>query len=1174
MARWPNSAVSITRPICVAACLALTAAASGPVVAQSKRPALPENARTALDAIEPIPEFPEKKGNATLVRPDELSNTERRAWRDAESRFADGRWQDAAEKLKPLIDQHAGFAEGCVLRARCRARMGNAQKAAADLAAAIAVDPLNIAAHELAGETALLAGDKATAIYEFRLAIMADPVDATSADRALATLFLARTLEAEGYLSAAADLYSQFLDVTSDMSPEMRRNDRLREMVETTPPELRRRIAAIRARLGDETQAADAWQRIVKERGDDAKAWRELAQAQAKGGDADAAFKSLTRYLELARLGAGALVELDALCDLMPSVADCEARSERVIRKLDDADLSIFWVRQQIKADHVKKATPMLEAAAASHPERADLRFLLAELRAKTADMPAAYEELVAGCRVSADPTAQVLEMLRTEKSIDLSSLIDEGKAHVASHPDDAMSRLVYATLLIANKQPEAAIKQLLQDQGEAQRSGAAWTALGEAYINQLKWGAAQDAVKKAIAVGAKSQHVYYLKGVVHDALNEDAKAIEAYEKAGQLDPTKTDAFMGLAGLAERNGDRRTAENVYRQILSDVDPDCAAAMERLIVYYMNTAQFKEAQRLFAEFQKRHPDSPAFVRCSAMIDLLSADDKSADDRLETYLGTLRSILKTHPDNAQTYIELAKTYIAVNRLDEALTELRSAVRVDPKSIKALELEADVDAKLLNFADAETVIDRLLKFRPRDVRYLQSKLDYASSRGDSDKTIDMLRELVGRDDLSAYRDRFTLQLVQELRGADRFDEAVDASKRWLEAKPNDYLRRNLYLENLTLAGRHDEAIALARQYHEAAPNDRLAQIQLLANLQGAHRSPEAIRLAMKWLAANPSDFDLTAAIVRLCWSTHQWDDAIEICKSAIDGGDDRPQYERLLGQTLLHAKRYDELIDLRREQVRIRQLLMDNAEGTPNEAQFAYDVHQANYQLINAMVEAGRFEAAERLALSLLSPRLASDQRRDQLYIVDLQNIMSEIYRRSGQKAKAIESLEAIYKRMPQDGGANNNLAYTLADAGQQIERAEKLVRYALSQNPSSSANLDTLGWVLYKEERFKEAVYYLRRALREANFDDPVIFDHLADALYRMDDTAGAKHAWEKALSYCDPTDDPPPRTERVELYGTVKAKLDALNGGERVETAPLAKNTGARLKPSVQGANAE
>jgi len=325
----------------------------------------------------------------------------------------------------------------------------------------------------------------------------------------------------------------------------------------------------------------------------------------------------------------------------------------------------------------------------------------------------------------------------------------------------------------------------------------------------------------------------------------------------------------------------------------------------------------------------------------------------------------------------------------------------------------------------------------------------------------------------------------------------------------------------------------------------------------LQGARRTTEALQLALGWLADKPADTEMTFAVVRLCWTARQWDDAIEVARAAMEETDQPARFESLLSQTLQHARRFDEVIELRRARVRRTERLLEQAAGGAHELTLALEYRQANYMLIATLTAAGKFVEAERLIDSLLTPVSHANTGLDLAYAIDLRNTLSEIYRQTDRMDQAIEQLEIIYDLVPQDATANNNLSYTLADTGRQIGRAEKMVRFALSQNPDSSAALDTLGWVLYKRGEFGDAAYYLRRALRAAEFVDPVILDHLGDAMFRRGDHKEAVRLWRRAVEQCDPDGDPPPPKDRLDLHGVVAAKLEAHANGESPQLAPLA-----------------
>ena len=58
-------------------------------------------------------------------------------------------------------------------------------------------------------------------------------------------------------------------------------------------------------------------------------------------------------------------------------------------------------------------------------------------------------------------------------------------------------------------------------------------------------------------------------------------------------------------------------------------------------------------------------------------------------------------------------------------------------------------------------------------------------------------------------------------------------------------------------------------------------------------------------------------------------------------------------------------------------------------------------------------------------------------------------------------------------PRHAAANNDLGYSWADQGKNLDRAESIIRLAVEEEPDNESFLDSLGWVLYKRTKFGEA-----------------------------------------------------------------------------------------------------
>lgn len=99
--------------------------------------------------------------------------------------------------------------------------------------------------------------------------------------------------------------------------------------------------------------------------------------------------------------------------------------------------------------------------------------------------------------------------------------------------------------------------------------------------------------------------------------------------------------------------------------------------------------------------------------------------------------------------------------------------------------------------------------------------------------------------------------------------------------------------------------------------------------------------------------------------------------------------------------------------------------------------------------------------------------------------------------GRDQEAAASLERALEQRPDDPGLANAIAYALAKAGKELERAEALVREALEAEPDNADYLDTLGWVLCRRGDPSQGMEALRKASEASGGAVEEIEGHLAE-----------------------------------------------------------------------------
>jgi tetratricopeptide (TPR) repeat protein len=142
------------------------------------------------------------------------------------------------------------------------------------------------------------------------------------------------------------------------------------------------------------------------------------------------------------------------------------------------------------------------------------------------------------------------------------------------------------------------------------------------------------------------------------------------------------------------------------------------------------------------------------------------------------------------------------------------------------------------------------------------------------------------------------------------------------------------------------------------------------------------------------------------------------------------------------------------------------------------------------------------------------------------------LSSVYVEMKDIDKAAEQLKTLLNKDPDNPTYNNDLGFIWADHDKNLEESEKMIRKAIESErkqmekkfpdmkpeeiKDNASFLDSLGWVLFKQKKFKEGKTYLLRAIEDENGQNIEIYDHLADCLMELGEKKEAVETWKKGL----------------------------------------------------------
>ncbi|MDP9052448.1 MAG: tetratricopeptide repeat protein [Acidobacteriota bacterium] len=160
-----------------------------------------------------------------------------------------------------------------------------------------------------------------------------------------------------------------------------------------------------------------------------------------------------------------------------------------------------------------------------------------------------------------------------------------------------------------------------------------------------------------------------------------------------------------------------------------------------------------------------------------------------------------------------------------------------------------------------------------------------------------------------------------------------------------------------------------------------------------------------------------------------------------------------------------------------------------------------------------------------------------------------LRGEMYDRQKMYDKAEAEFRKALAIDAQNAGVLNYLGYMLADRGEKLPEALKMIRQAVDLEPQNGAYLDSLGWAYFKAGQYPQAEENLRKANERIN-TDPTVHDHLGEVYEKTGNLKMAVAQWERSMTeyaHSLPADADPEDVQKVQhKLENARVKLAKVN----------------------------
>ncbi|MFQ5700883.1 MAG: tetratricopeptide repeat protein [Acidobacteriota bacterium] len=236
------------------------------------------------------------------------------------------------------------------------------------------------------------------------------------------------------------------------------------------------------------------------------------------------------------------------------------------------------------------------------------------------------------------------------------------------------------------------------------------------AAIEEGRWEDAVEPARKAVADDPDDATAQRWLGAALLKTNDLAGAAAALKKAHELDPTIVGLNFDLGTLYIQKGRLMQAIPYFEQE-NELVPDTPAVLQNLGKLYVDTEQYAKAAEVYDQLVDLEPDK---IEHYGMLASVYKKMGKTDKERETYermgeqdpsgmafynLGTLmfnkdemqqaatayQKAIEQSPDNGLAHYQLALTYIHLTKFKEAIAELETFIKLEPKSPKAKEAKS---------------------------------------------------------------------------------------------------------------------------------------------------------------------------------------------------------------------------------------------------------------------------------------------------------------------------------------------------------------------------------------------------------------------------------------------------------------------------------------------------
>ncbi len=514
--------------------------------------------------------------------------------------------------------------------------------------------------------------------------------------------------------------------------------------------------------------------------------------------------------------------------------------------------------------------------------------------------------------------------------------------------------------------------------------------------------------------------------------------------------------------------------------------------------------------------------------AAYYDALRARIKG-DDKEEERL--LLQVISGKPQASGAYYDLARLYFKENRSDKSAEYIKKAIALDGNNVWYKTQYAEILVQNKQYEEAAKLFDEIAKTEKYNDDYLLKAFNLYQHVGKYDQALATINKYLEKDSDNEEAIDMKKKLLLKRNDVDGVVKVLEGQIARNPQEGKYYAELAEVYDNNKLTGK---AAEMYRKIEEQFSDDPTVQLTLSEHYKKNNNKQKYEEYVKKLVTNKSLDADVQLSILGPMIIEGGNDSTmrrqgLEIITILAEQHPENSKVAAFYGDVLAFNNKIDNAAEAYKKSISIdpssykvwESLLFAYTDKAGADSLIKYSEralklfpNQAMFHYLNGVGYMNKKDYTKSIKAITRAIDMQPEDNKPQL--VQMYTGLGDVYNLAKRYAASDSSYDYALKLDPMNATVLNNYAYYLSVRGVRLEDAAQMSKKSLEVRKDEPTFMDTYGWILYKQGKYKDAQEYIQKAIDATGENaDGTLWEHLGDVFYKQGNIDKAVECWTKA-----------------------------------------------------------